>query len=189
MNIAILGGQLSGKTTLAKLIKKNLAILGTPSFILKIAEPLHSSADFFNNVNGETIKKRKFLQEYGDLLRKHFGEDILIKSFFQKAHSMERMGVLICDDIRTRKELEKFKNNEWFIISIHADAQIINKRAQLLNCPVITKHNTESEIIDLIPQGDLIIDNSDLTMDELEQCVIDFLVHDFFELADTIIKK
>ena len=184
MNIAILGGQLSGKTTLAKLIKKNLAILGTPSFILKIAEPLHNSADFFNEVNGETTKKRQFLQEYGDLIRKHFGNDILIKTFFKKAHHMEKMGVLICDDIRTKKELEKFKEKEWFVISIHADAKTINKRARLLNCPVVTEHNTESEITSLMPQADLIIDNSDLTMNELEQRVIDFLIHDFFEIVE-----
>ena len=112
------------------------------------------------------------MQEFGDLAKKHFGENVFTEIFKKNVIEKERLcetcsltnSVIICDDIRRLYELDVVKE----VVSIKAPAEIRKARAEKLGLDFIENHNSETEVPDLIDKADYkIIDNGDITIDDL----------------------
>lgn len=131
--IAICGPACAGKTTVCNML--------FDGYTLKFAQPHYDVL----NVLG-VPKHRLFMQEFSDLVKKHFGEDIFVKIFERRAEELESKGnihLLICDDIRYLLEINSCLENNWKLVYVYADPQIRRERSDALGLTWSPNHSSE----------------------------------------------
>lgn len=180
LKIACIGQQCSGKTTLAKFFMKEYL----HNYHIKQADPIYAA------VRALGYKKhRAFMQEFGDLAKKHFGKKIFTEVFSKKVRETElniinhhafdaideNRALIINDDVRFDWELENVKTLGFITISIKCSAEVRKQRAKKQGYEFLEKHNSEIEIQDLIPQADHIIENGEMHIDELQLTALKIL--------------
>ena len=166
--IAVIGQQCSGKTTAAKFFAQKFDI----KKFVKIADPIY---DTLKALRQE--KHRAFMQQFADLAKEHFGEEILVEIFKQNVLEIENSyrnmfadTLIVCDDIRFPYELKTVQDELGFImIAIDAPAEVRKVRAEKLGLQFIENHNSELLVPQLIPQADYIIKDNGISMDELKE--------------------
>ena len=130
--IAFIGQQCSGKTSAAKICMKYF----DSTRILKIADPIY---DTLNALHQD--KHRAFMQQFADLAKVHFGEQVLVEVFKENVAQAEKEAekewknysnaLIACDDIRFPYELETVKEKLGFhLIGINAIREIRKERAE-----------------------------------------------------------
>ena len=147
--IAIIGEQCSGKSTVAKMAAKKV-----DSFIIKFADPIYEALASLNK-----NKHRAFMQEYGDLAKKHFGPDIFVQRFHERLRSYRFADMLVCDDVRIPIEAQAVKRAGFKIIYIMADRDVRKARAAAQGLEFIENHNSENQVAGLKDFVDLTIVN------------------------------
>lgn len=109
-NIAIMGSSGgSGKDTVARIINE---LSGNKYSIDSLGGPIHKAADDF--VGGKA--KREYLQQYGEAVRKIFGEDVWIKQVDKKVRKNRDNGLgTIIPDVRKMLEFAHFGIEKKFL--------------------------------------------------------------------------
>lgn len=161
MKIAFIGSMHSGKTTALDHVKEILESKGYTLVSTKFATPLYNSQKLFKPEKG--YKNRKFLQELGDFVKKHFGENILAKVFTEYINKIENCDVnktivFCCDDVRVPLEFETVKKLKFLTVGIKTNDDIRKKRNPKLF--IGTNHKTETSVNYLIEKCDFIIENN-----------------------------
>jgi hypothetical protein len=175
--IAVVGQQCSGKTSAAKIFKKYF----DSTYIVKIADPIY---DTLNALKQD--KHRAFMQQFADLAKEHFGEQVLVDVFRQNVKDLEKQSdsadidrpggprnvLIACDDIRFPYELETVKKELGFkLVGINAERTIRKVRAERLGLDFIENHNSETLVPQLFQYCDYTIFDDGLSMEGLEfQC-------------------
>jgi len=138
IKIALVGPACSGKTSAYEYIKKLCDEKNI--YLLKFAQPHY---DVLAILHQE--KHRPFLQEFSDLAKEHFGEDIFVKIFEEKVNdiSQDNIGILICDDLRYLIEYDSCYFYDWNFIYIDAHESIRKERSDKLGLKWNPKHNSE----------------------------------------------
>jgi dephospho-CoA kinase len=163
--IGIIGQQCAGKTTAANFICELFDPLSTEWF--KFADPIYDTLKAHRQE-----KNRQFMQQFSDLAKYFFGDDIYVKCF--KANVQERekeieplivgkfpgKRLFICDDIRYKSEFAACKELGFKIISIDAPVAVRKKRAEKQGLDFIENHNSEIEIPEIIYKADYVIVDS-----------------------------
>jgi len=152
MDIAIIGSQCAGKTTVANAIAKRV---GARSVVVKFADPHYAILDILGQK-----KNRLFMQEVSDVCKKHFGDDIFVK-LFEKAYDplWAHFQIVFCDDVRYQKELDMVKKLGFKTIFVNCSSGQRMARALANNLAFNESHNSETEVESLRPQCDFIIEN------------------------------
>ena len=129
--IAICGLACAGKTTAYKAIAS-----GTT---LKFAQPHYDVL----NILGVT-KNRQFMQEFSDLAKKHFGQDVFVNIFEKKAKLYSQIkSILTCDDLRFQIEFDSCMKNNWVLVYIESDEKYRKARSDKSNLSWEPHHNSE----------------------------------------------
>jgi dephospho-CoA kinase len=156
--VAIVGQQCAGKTITAEKIMQRFYA----PVMVKFADPIYNTLQIL----GQT-KHRGFMTEFGDLAKKHFGDDIFVKIFDVRSQSLEVFGskqggvdLLICDDVRRYYEMELCQKLGYKILFVEADESIRRKRANGQGLTFVESHNSENEVPSLRQYADDIITNS-----------------------------
>ena len=98
LKFEVLGEQWSGKTTAAEAIQRHFF---NPQ-VVKFADPIYWALAALGQP-----KNRGFMQEFGDLAQRYFGERIFANLFMQGVTEEGRfVDALICDDVRRGYELD-----------------------------------------------------------------------------------
>lgn len=123
MDIAIMGSSGgAGKDTVANLIRS----VSKRNFeIMSLGDPIHNTADELLGRKAE----RKYLQEYGEAVRRIFGQDVWMKYLDRKTkeHS-DKYGVII-PDIRKLIEFSHYcVEGNFKAIYVYNDAETARKR-------------------------------------------------------------
>ncbi len=169
MRIAIIGQQCAGKTTVANIIKETLEDNGKYVKTIKFTDPIYKSLKALGQE-----KHRAFMQEYGDLAKKHFGEMVFVDNFINAVGYFKYVDAIICDDVRRVYELEACLSNGFKIIYIEASQEIKKQRAAAQGFAFIENHNSETEIPSMKLQADYVITNNVSCMSELKDVVGSF---------------
>jgi len=138
LKIAIAGLACAGKTTvynnLATIYEKNTSLI-------KFAKPHYDVLSILG-----VPKNRLFMQDFSDLAKKHFGEDIFVKAYDNYVNEYEidnNIDVLICDDLRYQIEFDYCKMNDWYLIYVESDENLRKERSDKLGLKWNPKHNSE----------------------------------------------
>jgi dephospho-CoA kinase len=178
--IAVIGQQCSGKTTAANFFAEHF----THVYRHKIADPIYAAIAALNKP-----KHRAFMQEFGDLAKKHFGNEIFAEIFEHavterevEVTNMENINaidrpypapdnvLIVCDDVRFQFELDRAKKMGFKIVSIWAAPEVRKARSEAQGFDFIENHNSETEIPSLIEQADFIIwDKDGISMETLKE--------------------
>lgn len=156
-NIAVTGYE---PNFISNIIKQKLAILGVPSFIVHIKDPIIKMYNELVAYSNKTIDLFIFNNDINNILTNHFGKTILTKMFIDKSKVMGQMGVLICDDLDNFDELVTLKNNHWYVIYIN----------------LLSKNDYLDNKIRLNCDFTINIDNNI----DAEQKIVDFLVKTYY---------
>ena len=163
--IAVIGQQCSGKTSAAKLFSKHF----DRTFYIKIADPIYDTLDALRQK-----KHRAFMQQFADLAKEHFGEQVLVEVFKQNVTSLHGQNensfdnvLIVCDDIRFPYEMGTVRDLGFHLVAIDADIEFRKERANRLKLDFIENHNSELLVPQLIPQADFIIKDDGISMEEL----------------------
>ena len=133
-NLAILGFQQSGKSTLAWYLSRALKIP-----IFKWAEPLYQVQRIFSST-----KSREILEGISDVVKVAYGPDIVFKAGLrllkdeQDAHQF-----LINDDLRFQREFDYVLANDWYLVFIDAPAHLRKARAEAQGLTFTENHASE----------------------------------------------
>jgi len=131
--IVFCGLACAGKTTAQQYFKG--------SMVLKFAQPHYDVLQILG-----VKKHRAFMQEFSDLAKKYFGEDIFIKIFERKAKTYSQIkSLLICEDLRYLTEFESCLKNGWTIVYIEADEKLRKERSDKLGLEWRPDHNSEQD--------------------------------------------
>lgn len=178
VKIAVVGQQCSGKTTAAKSLIKHFE----HHAVIKIADPIY---DTLKALRQE--KHRAFMQQFADLAKIHFGDEILVEIFKEKVLDLQDkcdkdfpsmkslntvMGndiLIVCDDIRFPYELKTVKELGFKLIAINANVKVRKERSDRLGLDFIENHNSETLVPQLFPSADYTIIDEGISMDELGQ--------------------
>jgi len=149
-----------GKTTAQKCFRS--------STVLKFAQPHY---DVLKILGVE--KHRLFMQEFSDLVKKYFGEDIFVKIFERKAKIYNRIkSILICEDLRYLIEFESCLKNGWTMVYIEADEKLRKERSDRLGLDWNPNHNSEADPPLFKNRCHYIITNNG-TIDEFKQKIFE----------------
>jgi dephospho-CoA kinase len=181
IKIAIIGQQCSGKSTAAMCFQDATNMInGTaPSIILKFAGAIYGALEALKQP-----KNRGFMQEFADVAKKYFGEDVLQRVFEKEVKEHENDGIvnmIICDDVRRFYELYCVLNLGFHIIALDVPRGIRKNRAERLHLDFIENHNSETEVPDIIQHckdrelGHILIDKGGLNKDILYETCIQIL--------------
>ena len=146
--IAVIGQQCSGKTSAAKLFTKYF----DGAHFIKIADPIYDTLDALRQK-----KHRAFMQQFADLAKEHFGEQVLVEVFKQNVKDIEKQNqiadidcptgernvLIVCDDIRFPYELGTVRELGFHLIAVKADTEVRKQRAERLGLDFIENHNSE----------------------------------------------
>lgn len=180
--IAVIGQQCSGKTTLVKMFGKHF----DAKYFVKIADPIY---DTLNALRKD--KHRAFMQQFADLAKKHFGEQVLVEVFKQNVESLvckfeNRFdSVLIaCDDIRFPYEMSTVRELGFKLVGIDADPVVRKQRADRLGLEFIENHDSELLVPQILPMADWIIKDDGISMDELDDHCLQIVSRIFADNPD-----
>jgi dephospho-CoA kinase len=155
MKIALMGKMHSGKTSTLEFLTKISTEHKRDYKCLKFANPLYETQNLFSKE-----KHRIFLQELSDLVKKHFGSNILNIKFIEKLTTfLKGQFDIYCDDVRTSSEFEVVKQQGFITIGISASEEIRKTRNPKLFNGI--NHATEIEIDNLLPLCDYLIQNEE----------------------------
>ncbi len=162
--ICIVGEQCSGKTQISNFIHDIKRCID----VIKFADPIYETLTSLREG-----KNRMYMQEFGDLAKKHFGEDVFVKCFESTFRwlSDSLTGVVVCDDVRRKIELDKVHQLGFKSIYVDCDRDVRKERAFKLGLEFIENHNSETEVSSLQPYCEYYIDNSDINLDVLKGTV------------------
>ena len=157
--IAFIGEQCSGKTAFANRVATHFK---NPK-VVKFADPIYSVLMSLGQ-----NKNRAFMQEFGDLAKRHFGEHIFANVFGCKVRDLcnlqqpygEYYDILLCDDVRYKYEFDVASAEKFITVYIKVDRDVRIKRAAKLDLAFIDSHSSEASIPELKEYCDLVIDNS-----------------------------
>ena len=145
IKIAICGLAQAGKTTTANILKQKIQTKITePVYFIKFAQPHYNTLHLLNQT-----KNRGFMQEFSDLAKKYFGEDVFLQHFKEQEKNYKTcfpISNLICDDLRYMLEFNYCLNNDWHIILIVASENIRKKRSDALGFEWKPNHSSEQFI-------------------------------------------
>lgn len=153
MKIALVGRMHAGKTVALNHFMQLSKNYGRTCTSIKFADPLYEAQHCFL-----PSKHRRFLQELSDLVKKHFGLNILNEKFTQHLSKIDSLDVF-CDDIRINSEFETAQNLGFVLIGIQASEKIRQMRNPKLF--VGSNHVTEIEIDKLLSKCNYLISNED----------------------------
>ena len=181
--ISVVGKLHSGKTTVADWLQTRLFHDNIVARALKFAAPIYEAI----NALGQP-KHRPFMQQYGDLIKEHFGEKFLaqqaaaeIKKFFAPSEGYmvpsaifeDTSKVALLDDMRFPFELEELKElcasegYTFYLIFVDAPDELRKARNEALYSG--NEHKSELYISQFKKEASYILDNSgsfkDLHMD------------------------
>jgi dephospho-CoA kinase len=165
--VAFCGKMSSGKSTavgmLTGLLQNKMGKGNSAGLLMKFAGPIYDSFQALH-IRAED-KPRVFMQEYGDLCRKEFGDDVFEKAFEKRLEHIVNNELpnrtyqhvlLLCDDVRFAGEAALLKKLGYTLVKINADESIRSQRN--LNTFQNTGHRSETELDNII--CDLEIDNN-----------------------------
>lgn len=110
MGVAIAGRSGAGKSWLAKELRCELEIRGVPSVVVSLAAPLKEILWDRERLTKDHPGGREKLWRIGDELRAD-NPDAVVRLAFGAVYKVWNDGaVAIIDDVRTRRELEAFRN-------------------------------------------------------------------------------
>lgn len=155
MKFGIVGNQCAGKTTVAKMIS-NL----TPDKcdVVKFADPIYDTLSALGQ-----SKNRLFMQQFSDLAKEHFGDDVFVNRFEIEIEADEKLKyceTIICDDCRYPFEFELLKKHDFTTIGILSPREVRVERAKSLGIQFIENHSSEQYVDELIEGCDYIIQNN-----------------------------
>lgn len=156
--IAVIGEQCAGKTTLTNLIAK---VGGTHVHNIKFADPIYGALGVLGRE-----KHRLFMQDFGDLSKKHFGELVFVNAFQQtfermrKEHGWNAGLILTCDDVRRTYEFSMVKGLGFTTVFIDTPSHVRESRARKLGLHFATSHNSETEVASLKQYCDHVLDGT-----------------------------
>lgn len=161
--IAVIGSQCAGKTSAANYIGDRF--YSEPRHI-KHAQPIYD----VNEIMG-VYKHRAFMQGFGDLAKKHFGEHVFLDIFRHEVKDLyaeDHYDVLINDDTRFPFEMDLLKELGFFTIYIDATREVRMQRAKNLGLEFIENHNSEIYVPEIGKKADLYIHDNGLTLTQLQ---------------------
>jgi dephospho-CoA kinase len=165
--IAFIGQQCSGKTSAAKICMKYF----DSTRVFKIADPIY---DTLNALHQE--KHRAFMQQFADVAKEHFGEQVLVDVFRKNVEqavkenkNSSKSCLIACDDIRFPYELETVKEQLGFhLIGINTSREVRKKRAEAQGFEFIENHNSETLVPQLFQHCNYTIFDDGISLDQLE---------------------
>jgi len=172
MRFAIVGKQCSGKTMVAQLMKT----MYTGNFVtLKFAEPIY---DVLNIL--EQKKNRRFMQEFSDLTKIYFGENIFVNLLERKLKNLNFLFadddiLVVCDDVRYQNEVDLLKKYGFLFVLVEANQALRKERAIKQGLEFYEDHSSEK--IESLDVGNCyyFIDNNYHYIQPLERRVREFM--------------
>lgn len=156
MKIAITGKQCSGKTTLKDFLVKKYG-----GKEVKFIDKLYQINKLL-----DVDKNRGFMQDLGESVRRHFGQDYFVNDFIKRTKDFG--GNLFCDDVRKVVEFNAVKVSGLFTVYLEADHYLRKQRAESLNLEFIEEHPAEMEIELLKDRCDIMFENNQ-GIDKIEE--------------------
>ena len=148
--IVFIGNQGAGKTTALESVYKS----SSNGFYFKFAQPIY---DVLKAIKQE--KHRAFMQQFSDLAKEHFGNDIFNKIAEKILEEKISCSNIYCDDCRYFAELDLLKKYDFKAIFIDTPEDVRKKRiGNMFKNP---NHNSELEIYDMKNMCDAVISNDD----------------------------
>ena len=145
LKFAVLGEQCSGKTTAAEVIK---GYFFNPQ-VVKFADPIYWALAALGQP-----KNRGFMQEFGDLAKRYFGERIFANLFMQRVTEEGRfVDALICDDVRRGYELDACLDLGFKVLYVDAPRWMRERRAAEQGLEFRPDHNSETEVSGLMTRA------------------------------------
>lgn len=163
MRIAIIGMAHSGKTSLLHALHREVTHNGNIVKIIKFADPIYNTLDVLKR-----SKHRLFMQDYGDLVKKHFGEMFFVDYFKRIILETDSLrprvflpnDYIFCDDVRRTYEFDAVKEMGFVTIYSDCDDEIRRRRAEEVGMTLNDQHNSENEVKTLKEKCDVVVDNS-----------------------------
>lgn len=149
----ICGNQCAGKTTVANLLMEEM----DNPFVLKFAQPHYDTL----RVLGQP-KHRRFMQDFSDVCKQYFGDDIFVRIFKDRTMSLDSrpdIGGVICDDARYLREVQACKEAGYMAVFVDASPEIREARAKAQGLEFHEAHNSESEVPLLAKECDFVFVN------------------------------
>jgi len=171
MKIALIGEQCSGKSSVAEIIKNYLAPI-----VVKFADPIYATLEAIN-----MPKNRLFMQEFSDLGKKHFGDDLFVRLFIDSVKRIEAKRYLlapdiVCDDVRYPIQLQACRDLDFTIIYVEAEESVRIERSKAQGLVFNSEHSSEQHVKSMKPMADIVIKNSSGDLETLHKDVLDALV-------------
>jgi len=150
--IAIIGQQCSGKTTVAETISQGFE----DPRLIKFADPIYGALGVMRQE-----KHRAFMQDFGEMVKRHFGEHVFVDIFKKRVNHEHRFEqALICDDVRRDYEAEACVDMGFKIIYVTAPVEIRKARAEAQGLEFIENHISETQVPSLAKYANVGIINS-----------------------------
>jgi dephospho-CoA kinase len=182
IKIACIGQQCSGKTSLAKFFINKFSSV----FHIKLADPIYNALDGLKQE-----KHRAFMQQFGDLAKKHFGEEIFAQILEKRVLEIEREAkeheiideiipfenqiLIVNDDVRFGYEMKYMKRLGFKLCSIICPVEVRAERARAQGLDFIENHQSETEIPQLLYKADFVLTRGEMSMEELGVAADDIL--------------
>lgn len=128
----------------------------------KFADPIYSAL-----IGLGKPKHRAFMQDFGDLAKKHFGEHVFVECFDELIKTNPD-GHWVCDDVRRTYELDKVRELGFKVVYVETPEDIRRARAVEQGLDFIPIHNSETEVPGMKQYADLVIDGT-LPTKEIEK--------------------
>jgi len=170
--IAIIGNAGSGKTSTSGFFMEmfeekfnEIDKTYKDIYTLKFAEPMKCYDEYIrDNIECTLPKKRGFYQELSDITKKYYGKKVFAEVFETTSKEIEEdfdnVGLIICDDCRTRTELNSCRKRDYITISVDCDEETRITRAKADGIDYMPNHNSENEVHLLKDKCDYVLDNS-----------------------------
>ena len=154
--IALIGNSQSGKTTTADFFKEFFEEKDITEVVnLKFADPMFEYLDCIGRG-----KVREFMQDLGDLTKKHYGEGIFIESLTRSDAVLctnepedwqfpPICDVITIDDVRTKLEFDTVLALGYTTVYIDSSIVTRAKRSSENGVGLNDAHNSESEVSSL----------------------------------------
>lgn len=170
LKVAIVGKACSGKTSVLEVIHERVQSID----LIKFADPIY---DVLKTLGVE--KDRLFMQEYSDLAKKHFGDDVFVKSFKVRHDRLAftHVNAVVCDDVRYPEELEMVKSLGFQVIYLDCDDNVRKSRHDSLGLVFNDNHSSENQVDMMCNDCDYLIDNTKLSYEGLG-VIVNYIVED-----------
>lgn len=163
--VGFIGKAGSGKTTAAEMLLEEIGKHEDEmkAYILKFADPIYNTLELLGQTG---VKPRRFMQEFGDLARREFGDSIFCNIFERDYKRIinndldsNDVAYIACDDVRFVEESEMLKDNGFVLVKLICPEEDAKQR---LGGKWIGKtHRSETES-DKINPDFIIFNNSSL---------------------------